>query len=51
MGRQFAFHEILLTLAAVLHHFDLEPRPGYELSVSEPMTLKPAGLLLRLHRR
>lgn len=51
IGRQFAFHEILLTLAAILHHFDLEPHPEYELSVAEPLTLKPAGLQLRLHRR
>ncbi|VBA62333.1 cytochrome P450 [Mycobacterium attenuatum] len=51
IGRQFAFHEILLTLAAVLHHFDLEPSPGYHLSVSEPLTLKPAGFQLRLHQR
>lgn len=51
LGRQFALHEILLTLAAVLHHYELEPRPGYRLSASEAMTLKPADLQLRLHRR
>jgi cytochrome P450 len=51
LGRQFALHEILLTLASVLHRYDLEPRPGYRLSVSEAMTLKPVDLQLRLHRR
>lgn len=51
LGRRFALHEILLTLAAVLHHFDLEPRPGYTLSASEAMTLKPIDFQLRLHRR
>ena len=51
LGRRFALQEILLTLAAVLHHYDLEPRPGYSLSASEAMTLKPIDLQLRLHRR
>ncbi|MCV7341581.1 cytochrome P450 [Mycobacterium haemophilum] len=50
IGDQFAFHEILLTLATVLHH-NLEPRPGYWLSVSEALILKPVDLQLRLHRR
>jgi unspecific monooxygenase len=51
LGRRFALHEILLTLAAVLHRYDrLEPRPGYQLSASEAMTLKPVDLQLRLHR-
>ena len=51
VGRQFALHEIILTLAAVLHQFDLEPEPGYQLKVSETLTLKPDALRLRLHRR
>lgn len=51
LGRRFAIHEILLTLTAVLHNYDLEPRPGYCLSASEAMTLKPVDLQLRLHRR
>lgn len=51
IGRQFALHEILLTLTAVLHQYDLEPIPGYRLSASEAMTLKPVGLQLRLHGR
>jgi unspecific monooxygenase len=51
IGRQFALHEIMLTLAAVLHQFTLEPERGYQLKVSETLTLKPDALRLRLHRR
>ncbi|OBH15932.1 cytochrome P450 [Mycobacterium sp. E3247] len=51
LGRRFALHEIMLTLTAVLHSYDLEPRPGYCLSASEAMTLKPVDLQLRLQRR
>lgn len=51
LGRRFAIHEMLLTLAAVLHHFELEPRPGYTLTASEAMTLKPYDLQLRLQTR
>lgn len=51
IGRQFAQHEILLTLAAILHEYELQPRPGYKLQVSETLTLKPAGLQLRLTKR
>ncbi|MGH3723158.1 MAG: cytochrome P450 [Mycobacterium sp.] len=51
IGRQFAQHEMLLTLAAVLHQFMLEPRRGYQLKVSETLTLKPEDLQLRLHKR
>jgi cytochrome P450 len=50
LGRRFALHEMLLTLAAILHHYDLEPRPGYGLSAAEAMTLKPIDLQLRLRR-
>ncbi|WP_082129400.1 cytochrome P450 [Mycobacterium haemophilum] len=51
IGRQFALHEILLTLAMILHQFTLEPYPGYQLQVSETVSLKPKDLRLRLHRR
>lgn len=51
IGRQFALHEIMLTLATVLHQFDLEPEPGYQLKVSETLTLKPDALRLRLQQR
>lgn len=51
IGRQFALHEAVLTLAAVLHQFDIEGEPGYALKVSETITYKPAGFKLRLHSR
>ncbi|MEV0773944.1 MULTISPECIES: cytochrome P450 [Nocardia] len=51
IGRQFAYHEIAVTLAVLLHQFDLESDPGYDLDVRETLTLKPAGLRLRAHSR
>ncbi|MGL5443158.1 MAG: cytochrome P450, partial [[Mycobacterium] stephanolepidis] len=51
IGRQFAQHEIVIALAAILHQFELEPRPGYKLQVSETLTLKPSELQLRLRKR
>lgn len=51
IGRQFALHEIVLTLAAILHQYDLEPKPGYQLTIAETLTLKPAEFQLRVHRR
>ena len=51
IGRQFALHEIVLTLAAILHQYNLEPKPGYQLKVAETPTLKPADLQLRVHAR
>lgn len=51
IGRQFALHEIMLTLAAILHQFTLEPEPGYQLQASEALTLKPEMLKLRVRRR
>lgn len=41
----------MLALALILHRYDLEPVPGYELEVAEEFTLKPAALRLGLHRR
>lgn len=51
LGRQFALHEIVLTLAAILHQYELEPKPGYQLKIAETLTLKPADFQLRVHRR
>lgn len=51
IGRQFAIHEIMLTLAIIVHQFVLESYPGYQLEVSERLTLKPDGLRIRFHRR
>ncbi|MFC9435655.1 cytochrome P450 [Nocardia sp. NPDC057030] len=51
IGRQFAIHEIVLTLAHVLYAFDLEPDPHYRLAVDELVTLKPVGLAMRMRSR
>ena len=51
IGRQFALHEAVLTLAAVLHQFHIESEPGYQLRITETITYKPAGLKLRLRPR
>ncbi|MBY4212615.1 cytochrome P450 [Rhodococcus fascians] len=51
IGRQFAQHEILLTLGTLLRNFDLEADPAYQLRVKEMITLKPEGLRLRAHVR
>jgi unspecific monooxygenase len=51
IGRQFALHEIMLALAAILHRFEFAPEPGYQLEVSESLTLKPVGLRLELRDR
>nr|WP_072846132.1 cytochrome P450 [Rhodococcus tukisamuensis] len=50
IGRQFALHETVLALALILHRYDLEPEPGYQLEVAEEFTLKPVGLRLGLRR-
>ncbi|WP_252980112.1 cytochrome P450 [Mycobacterium riyadhense] len=49
IGRQFALHEIMLTLATILHQYNLESKPGYKLEIAETLTLKPADFQLRLH--
>ncbi|NNH70174.1 cytochrome P450 [Nocardia uniformis] len=51
LGRQFALHEIMVTLAVILHQFDLEPDPDYQLDVVETVSVKPVGLRLRFRRR
>ncbi|RBO91502.1 cytochrome P450 [Nocardia puris] len=51
IGRQFAYHEILLALAHILRTFTFEPDPRYRLKVREQITLKPDGFRLRLHPR
>ena len=46
IGRQFALHEAVLVLARLLHHFDFEADPGYELRITERLTLMPEGFTL-----
>ena len=38
IGRQFAYHETILALAFLLHRFDFEADPAYQLQ--EQITLK-----------
>jgi unspecific monooxygenase len=51
IGRQFALHEAVLVLARLLHRYDLSADPGYQLAVSERLTLMPRGFELTLTRR
>ena len=51
IGRQFALHEAVLTLAMILHRYDLTPEDGYQLRISESITLKPRGFRLALGKR
>jgi len=51
IGRQFALHEAVLTLALILHRYHLTPQDGYRLKVSESITLKPRGFRLALNKR
>jgi cytochrome P450 len=51
IGRQFALHEAVLTLAMILHRYDLNPEDGYRLKISESIILKPRGFRLALNKR
>jgi cytochrome P450 len=51
IGRQFALHEAVLTLAMILHRYDLAAENDYRLKISESITLKPKGFRLRLKKR
>ena len=50
IGRQFALHEAVLTLASLIRRYDFVPEPGYELDVHEAVTLKPRGLKVKLSK-
>ena len=51
IGRQFALHEAVLVLARLLHRYDFTADPGYDLAISERLTLMPTGFLLEPTRR
>lgn len=51
IGRQFALHQIVLLIGILLHRFDFELSPGYQLRVTEGLTLQPAGLTVELAPR
>lgn len=51
IGRQFAYHEVVLMLAAILCNYDLVPDPNYQLKVKETITVEPDQLRLKVTRR
>lgn len=51
IGRQFALHEAVLVLAALIRRYDLVPDPDYTLTVAERLTLMPKDFHLGLRRR
>lgn len=51
IGRQFALHESVLTLAMLVKEFDLVVEEGYELDVQESLTLKPRNLRMKARPR
>ena len=38
-------------IAKLLHRFDLTPEPGYDLTITERLTLMPVGFRVGLTRR
>ncbi|MDT5337196.1 MAG: hypothetical protein QOD90_2701, partial [Mycobacterium sp.] len=51
IGRQFALHEAILLLGTLIRRYDLVPDPGYELEITERLTMMPSGFRLGLRRR
>ena len=51
IGRQFALHEAVVTLASAIRRYDFTPDPDYTLTVHEQLTLKPQNLYATLKAR
>jgi len=51
IGRQFALHEAIMLLGAIIRRYDLIGDPGYRLAITERLTLMPKGFRLGLRRR
>ncbi|WP_072805511.1 cytochrome P450 [Rhodococcoides yunnanense] len=51
IGRQFAIHETVLTLAVLMSTFEFELDGGHQLDIQESLTLKPQNLLMKVRRR
>lgn len=51
IGRQFALHEAILVMARILHRYELEPDPDYQLRITERLTVMPIGFELQLTDR
>lgn len=48
IGRQFALQEATLVLGMLLQRFQLIDHRGYDLKIKETLTIKPAGLLIKV---
>jgi cytochrome P450 len=51
IGRQFALHEALMLLGAIVRRYELVADPRYRLTITERLTLMPKGFRLGLRRR
>jgi unspecific monooxygenase len=51
IGRQFAYHEVLVALALIVGRVDLIEDPDYSLKVDETVTLKPREMSLQIRKR
>jgi cytochrome P450 len=51
IGRQFALHEAVLILGALIRRYDLVADPDYQLQVQERLTMMPRGFRLGLRLR
>ncbi|SNS88954.1 cytochrome P450 [Rhodococcoides kyotonense] len=51
IGRQFALHESVLTLATLARSFDFELEDGYRLDIQESLTLKPQNMRMTVRAR
>nr|WP_037178457.1 cytochrome P450 [Rhodococcus sp. UNC363MFTsu5.1] len=51
IGRQFALHEAVLTMAELLRRYEFTGDPAYTLDIQEAVTLKPRGFTLLVRSR
>lgn len=51
IGRQFALHESVATLATLVRTFDFELDDAYELDIQESLTLKPQNMRMTVRAR
>ena len=51
IGRQFALHEAVLVLGALIRRYDLIADPDYQLQIQERLTMMPSGFRLGLWLR
>ncbi|MDN5757123.1 MAG: cytochrome P450 [Tomitella sp.] len=51
IGRQFAYHEMLIALATLVRRYEFSVEDGYDLRVKEQLTLKPDGFRIKVRQR